>query len=367
VKVLHCIYDDPSNPWVAGGGALRVLEIYRRLADRVDVTVVSGNHPGALDGVRSGVRYRRVGASRPYALSRASYAAAATRLLWRGGYDAGVVDFSGYTPIVVPRGRPVGVVVHMLHGPTAAQRWGRAGGALVRGLERRLLRRAGVVCTTSEWMRREVGDLVPDARLVLARSGVEDVFFRAGRSEEGYALFYGRFDVFHKGIDTVLAAFEQLAAGRPGLTLRLAGRGKDEGRVREMVRRSRFAGRITLHPDPPVEEVIGLFSGALVFLMPSRLEGLPMAPVEAMAAGVPVVASRVGALDEVVLPPAGGVLVPPDDPGALADAAAPFLDDPDLRERTSRSAREAAARFTWDRVVDDHLAFLHLVASSGRA
>ena len=76
-------------------------------------------------------------------------------------------------------------------------------------------------------------------------------------------------------------------------------------------------------------------SGALALLMPSRLEGLPMVPAEAMAAGVPVVATDVAAVSEVVAPPDGGVLVPPDDAGALAAAALALLDDP-----ARRAARE---------------------------
>jgi len=80
LRVLHFIYDDPANPWVAGGGAVRVFELYRRLGGRVDATVVTGNYPGAADGVQGGVRYLRLGATGPYALSRLTYARAANAL-----------------------------------------------------------------------------------------------------------------------------------------------------------------------------------------------------------------------------------------------------------------------------------------------
>jgi glycosyltransferase involved in cell wall biosynthesis len=364
VKVLHCIYDDPGNPWVAGGGSLRVREIYRRLTGEVDATVATGAYPGARDELRAGVSYRHLGVPRPYLLSRASYAASANRLLRRSEYDAAVFDFSGYTPLVIPRDRPVGIVVHMLHGPTASGRWGRVGGALLAAAERGLLRRARVICVTSDWIGREVAAIAPGARLILARSGIPETFFRVQRAESGYLLFYGRFDIFHKGIDTLLAAFDVIAAARPEVELRIAGRGRDEAPVRELVHRSPHAARIRVHADPSEEEVARLFSGALAFLMPSRLEGLPMAPVEAMAAGVPVVASRVGALDEVLLPPAGGILVPPDDAAALAGAVGTLLDDAVLRASTSLSARKAASRFRWEQVVGDHRTFLELVASS---
>ena len=47
IRILHLIYDHINNPWVGGGGAVRVYEIYRRLADKHDIEVVSGKYPGA--------------------------------------------------------------------------------------------------------------------------------------------------------------------------------------------------------------------------------------------------------------------------------------------------------------------------------
>src|SRR5688500_8946270 len=115
LRVLHCIYDDPKNPWVGGGGAVRAFALYRRLAPRLaSVTVVTGSYPGARDEVIEGVRYVRLGARRPYVWSRLTYSLAATRLLARGDYDVAVFDFSTYTLLRVPLDKPVGITVHHL-------------------------------------------------------------------------------------------------------------------------------------------------------------------------------------------------------------------------------------------------------------
>lgn len=368
LRVLHCIYDDPRNPWVGGGGSMRVLEIYRRLADRVDATVATGNFPGARDGTIDGVRYIRLGARSPYPWSRWTYARAATDLLARGGYDAAVYDFSVYTPLRIPRDRPVGLVVHMLHGPTARDRFGPLPGGAVVAAERRSLARARWVSTTSRWMTDQLRPLLsPDARVELIGSGVPDEFARVERREAGYLLYYGRFDLFQKGLDTLLLAFAEIARKRPGIELRIAGRGKDEARVTELARDLGVAERVHLHAGVERPEVLDLFSGALALLMPSRLEGLPMVPAEAMAAGVPVIATSVGAVPEVVDPPRGGILVPPDDPAALAAAALRLCDDADARAALSASARVSAERFSWDVVADRHLEFLRRIAADGRA
>jgi len=366
MRVLHCIYDDPANPWVAGGGAHRVREIYKRLGSRVDATVASGSFPGAADESIDGVRYRRLGAPGPYAWSRATYALAATRLLARGGYDAALFDFSVYAPIRLPRRAPVGLVVHMLHGTTSAERFGGLLGGAVRRAEVRGLRQARWISTTSRWMEGQLRRRVdPATRIAVVGSGVPDEFAAVRRHEADYLLYYGRFDLFQKGIDVALDAFRRIAAERPGVRLVLAGRGKDEARVREMA--AEFGGRAEVRAGASRAEVLALMSGALALLMPSRLEGLPMVPAEAMAAGVPVVATDVAAVSEVVAPPQGGVLVPAGDAGALAAATLALLDDPARRARVSASARESARRFSWDAVAQDHLRFLQQIAAGHAA
>src|SRR5690606_26219891 len=93
-------------------------------------------------------------------------------------------------------------------------------------------------------------------------------------------------------------------------------------------------------------------------------EGFGMVAAEAMAAGVPVVASAVDSLPEVVDPPAGGVVVPVGDASALAAAVDSLLRDEAARLRLSADARTSAQRFRWDRIADDHLSFLETIRTA---
>jgi glycosyltransferase involved in cell wall biosynthesis len=364
VKVLHFIYDDRSNPWVAGGGAVRAFEIYRTLGDRVAATIVTGNYPGAAAGVEDGVGFRHLGAPRPYAWSRLTYAIQANRLLRSAAYDAAVFDYSAYTPIFLPRRRPVGMALHHITGPTARSRWGRVGGAVVARVERAMVRRARFISLSARVVEPEVRALSPGARIELVGAGVSEDFFRVTRRESGYLLFFGRLDVFQKGLDTLIEAFRLLRSERPGLRLRIAGRGKDAPEVERMVAAAGLQGAVERLGPVSHERRLELLGEATVMLMPSRFEGFGLVAAEAMAAGVPLVASDAGSLPEVVAPPVGGVTVPSGDAAAFAEAAGALLDDGARRAELSRAAREHARQFTWEAVADRHYRFLRLIAGS---
>jgi glycosyltransferase involved in cell wall biosynthesis len=360
--VLHCIYDDPANPWVAGGGAVRVLELYRHLAGFVDATVATGNYPGARDEDIAGVRYRRLGVRGPYAWSRLTYARAANALLRSAEYDAAVFDFSTYTPIFVPAHRPAGVTVHHVSGPTARERWGPVLAVGIARLETAMIRRAARLSATSLATRDLLRRVAPGVPIDVVYAGVPDDLFALPRQPEDYLLYFGRLDVFQKGLDTLLEAFALLVRDRPGLELRMAGRGKDADRVARIARDLGIAGSVRMLGAVSEDERRRLFSSAAVAVMPSRFEGFGMVAAEAMAAGVPLVAAAAGSLPEVVAPPKGGLTVPPGDSRALADVVAHLLDDPAARARLSHSARLSAERFRWDAVARDHLGFLNRLA-----
>jgi glycosyltransferase involved in cell wall biosynthesis len=367
LRVLHCIYDDPANPWVAGGGSVRVRQLYRHLVDRVEATVVTGSYPGARDEAIDGVFYRRLGATRPYGWSRWSYARSARRLLRLQAYDAAVFDFSVYTPLWLPSDRPVGITVHHLTGPTARQRWGYLLGGVVAAAERSMIRRARWLSATSHATFSELRMLAfPGAHIEQIGAGVPDELFGLERREEDYLLFFGRMDWFQKGLDTLLEAVSILSRERPSLTLRMAGRGQDADRVRRWAYERGHESTIRILGEVSDAERLALFAGAKLLVMPSRFEGFGMVAAEAMAAGLPVVASTAGSLPEVVAPPAGGVLVPPEDPRALASEVGRLLDDAGIRAELSRSARRSADRFRWRTVAEQHLEFLQRIAMGGK-
>jgi glycosyltransferase involved in cell wall biosynthesis len=101
----------------------------------------------------------------------------------------------------------------------------------------------------------------------------------------------------------------------------------------------------------PAGDLPLLYSAASLLVYPSLHEGFGLVPLEAMACGTPVVATSAGALPEVMGVGGGGVLVPPDDPDALAKAVASLLEQPETRQRLGARARpRIVASYSWPRV-----------------
>ena len=169
-----------------------------------------------------------------------------------------------------------------------------------------------------------------------------------------------------KAHDVLLRAAALLAPSHPHLSFVIAGDGPLAAELRDMARRLGLGDRVRFVGH--VEDVPSLLGSANAFVLPSISEAFPNAAIEAMAAGLPVVASAVGGLLELVDHGRTGLLVPPSDPSALAAAIASLDADPERASRLGAAAREDVAhRYSFDRMVrsfeDLYLTRLGLAAS----
>lgn len=158
-------------------------------------------------------------------------------------------------------------------------------------------------------------------------------------------LFVGRLHE-RKGFPTAIEAFHLLADGRADLRMVVAGDGEDRGAVDRLDPALR--ARVLLLGSVPHDDLPPYHAACDVFLAPSvGGESFGIVLVEAMAAGLPVVASRIPGYDEVVTDGVEGFLVPPRDPAAVAAAAAAVLDDPALARKMGEAGRERSRRYDW--------------------
>jgi glycosyltransferase involved in cell wall biosynthesis len=156
--------------------------------------------------------------------------------------------------------------------------------------------------------------------------------------------WHGRVEIDHKGLDLLVEAVRLLREGR-AVVLLLVGGGTDVERLRRLISEASLDG--VRFVDEYVRDRARLaryLSACDVYAFPSRREGFPVAPVEAMACGVPVVAADVSGIAEILAggEAGGGVIVPREDSAALAGALARLLDDEPLRQELGRRARRRA-------------------------
>jgi len=158
----------------------------------------------------------------------------------------------------------------------------------------------------------------------------------------------------HKDLFNLLAAAERLAAVRPDARWVVFGEGELRARL-EADRRARGLEQRVAFPG--FTEDVGAALAALdVFVLSSYLEGLGTSVLDAQAAGVPVVATRVGGVPEMIVDGESGWLVPPRDPEALAAAVADALARPEEARRRAERARQTVRRFSLDATVEGTLA-----------
>lgn len=153
----------------------------------------------------------------------------------------------------------------------------------------------------------------------------------------------GRFEPV-KGHHYLLEAVARLARRCPDLHVAFVGDGELLPELRRAAEHAGLAGRA--HFLGWREDVPAVLHTFDLFVLPSLNEGMGRALVEAMAAGLPIVASEVGGVPEVLAGGAAGVLVPPADAGALARAIETLLGDPALRARLGAAARDRAGQYT---------------------
>lgn len=236
-----------------------------------------------------------------------------------------------------------------------------------------------VVATCSD----EVAELrrlgVPEHKVGVVPCGVDLEHFtprergrRAGAAHGArpYVLSIGRL-VERKGVDTVIQALVDL----PGVELRVAGGppadelGDDPEvqRLSALARRLRVADRVTFLGCVAHDDVPGVIRGADVVVATPWYEPFGIVPLEAAACGVPVVGSAVGGLLDSVQDGVTGHLVPPQDPGAVADAVRSLLADPVRRRRFGVAARRRAEElYGWDSVARETArAYEHVVGAEG--
>jgi glycosyltransferase involved in cell wall biosynthesis len=179
-----------------------------------------------------------------------------------------------------------------------------------------------------------------------------------------YVLGIGRLEM-QKGFDVLIRAATRLE--RRDVDVLLAGEGSQRRALEALATADGIADRVQFLGTTDRRTTVALLRGAAAVACPSRFEGLPLVCVEALAAARPVVGSTVNGIPEIIRHDETGLLVPPDDPAALAAALDRLIGTPDLAARLGARGRETVEReYAWGRVTGAYLGLCARLAARPR-
>jgi glycosyltransferase involved in cell wall biosynthesis len=216
------------------------------------------------------------------------------------------------------------------------------------------LRAAARVVAQSQELEELVAALgVERERIVRIPNAVDVEPFRrtlAARADEPLIAALG---IFHrkKGFDILLDAFARVRREVPRARLALAGDGEERAALEQRAAELGLRDAVEFPGLLAGDAKIAFLQRAWVFATSARREPFSNANLEALAAGLPLVATAVGGNREIVVEGANGLLVPPEDPVALAAALVRLLGDDRLRERCARGSVAKAGEYGWERAL----------------
>ncbi|MDA8239834.1 MAG: glycosyltransferase family 4 protein [Nitrospiraceae bacterium] len=353
MKILHLIYDHIYNPWVGGGGAVRVYEIYKKLGNSHDITIVSGRFPGASGYIEGNIRFLFLGTDKGYVRSTFSFAWQANRYIGRhwAEYDVIVEDFAPWNPVFscLVKNKPVVLQIQNYMGKEILKKYNLAGLPfyLVERFYPRFFENCVVLLDNLNRRFHIDGAVIPQ--------GIHDEHLEEDSADGHYAAFLGRIDIRQKGLDILSDAMRTAP-----VKLKIAGDGRDRTRLLRMLE------------DNPSVEWVGTVTGdrkrlflreSSFLVVPSRFEGQGIVVLEAAAFGKPAVVSDIPELRYAV--DAGFALCfKTGDSGDLAEKMRRLLNDETLRNEMGLKAREYARNFTWDTISAEYACYLMQVVEA---
>ena len=244
--------------------------------------------------------------------------------------------------------------------------WGRGSdvylpGSYMRPLSKLVLRNADAVIALTQDMKTQIQKIYSREILVIP-NGIDIKSFEKSSREKARAklrikkkerivTFVGTLRPI-KGLEYLVQALNIMGKKGPRVKLMLVGDGEEKEHLEGLVGELELEEDVMFIGRVPNEEIPEYMAASDVFVLPSLSEGFPNVVLQAMAAGLPIIASKVGGLPEIIEEGGNGFLVEPKNAAQIADRISQLLEDDELRLKISRNNRRKATQYSWEAVVD---------------
>lgn len=352
MRIVHADTDDLENP-LRGGQPVRTFEINSRLADQHDITVLTASYKHSRPRLsKAKLDYQRLGITVPgWGLSsHLSFLARLPSAIKRIPHDLVVEEFTppfGFCGLQHHTDAPVVSMVQWFFFDDWQKRYKLPFESMMRNKARAIANRHIIVQTKR--MGSYFQDLMPDSIIHTIPCGIDADAFAAEVTVGDYALFLGRLDTNHKGLDDLLTAWQALKQNDIHIPLWIVGAGKDEGMLKAMVVAMELQSVVLFKGRLEGQQKKEALRNCRFLMMPSRQETFGLTALEAMASGKPVIAYDIDHLNEV-LKPNWSTLVLKGDIAGLVNAVITYWRLPELCLSHGSHAVSEAKNYMWDKL-----------------
>lgn len=348
-KIIFSTYDDVKNPYYGGGGARAIREIAARCPE-FDITIITGNYPGAVNKTEKGVHYKRIGPARlGPRLSQLLFHMILPFYVKTESFDLWIESFTppfSTSFLQMYTKKPVIGLVHMLSAEDMVRKYLLP----FQLIENRGIKTYHSFITVTETSKQKIKKLNPEAQVSVIPNGIAATNPAAATTPaENTILYIGRLEFNQKGLDLLVDAFSSIKH-QTDARLVIAGSGlpKDEKKLRDKIRQLGLTDRVTLTGRVEGRRKEQLLSGCKLVVIPSRLETFGVVALEAMAYAKPVVTFDIEGLKWL---PAGSALkAKPFDYKDLGTKLLKVLNNPQKSDSMATAATRSIGDYSWDQV-----------------
>jgi len=232
-----------------------------------------------------------------------------------------------------------------------------------------VLRDAGAIVTLTEDMKRKV-QIICDKNIFVIPNGIEQKRFQnllrddirnklKIRKNEKIIFFAGTLKLV-KGIRYLIEAINIIKQKIPEARLLLVGDGEEDENLKKLVRQLSLENYVIFFGKVSNEEIPKYMVASDIFVLPSLSESFGIVNIEAMASGLPIIATKVGGIPEIIKDGENGFLVEPKNPEQIAERILYLLSNNNIRRSISFNNKEKAKNYSWDLIVNKLIAVYSL-------